>query len=90
MRPCVNVEGQRAQEKAMPVIVDGQQYYYLNEVAKTLHVHPSTLHRWFRTGEVREVARDRHGWRIFTEDDIAVLRLFITQTSPGEGDIHGA
>lgn len=40
------------------------------EAAKRAGVHKDTLLRWLRRGLVREPARDRHGWRHFTEEEV--------------------
>lgn len=40
------------------------------ETAKRAGVHKDTLLRWLRRGLVREPARDRHGWRYFTEEEV--------------------
>lgn len=41
--------------------------YSTAEIAKMAGVHRDTLLRWLRQGLIQEPARDRHGWRIFTE-----------------------
>lgn len=38
--------------------------------AKRAGVHKDTLLRWLRRGLVHEPARDRHGWRYFTEEEV--------------------
>lgn len=44
------------------------------EAAKELGVSRNTLLRWFREGRISEVARDRNGWRIFSQEDLASIR----------------
>jgi excisionase family DNA binding protein len=70
----------------MPIIIGGKVYYRIQEVAEVLGVHRSTLHRWFREGSVTEVARDRRGWRIFSEEDIEALRQFAEQIRDAKDD----
>lgn len=41
------------------------------EVARQAGVHKDTLLRWLRAGVVREPARDRHGWRVFSPTEAA-------------------
>ncbi len=48
--------------------------YQANEAARRIGCSRSTLLRWFREGKVADVARDRRGWRIFTEEDISRIR----------------
>lgn len=44
--------------------------YRTDEAARRIGCSRSTLLRWFREGRVADVARDRRGWRVFTEEDI--------------------
>lgn len=53
-----------------------KQYYRTNEAARLIGVSRPTLLRWFRERRVADVARDRRGWRRFTEEDIRRLREF--------------
>jgi len=47
-------------------------------------VAPITLKRWLLDGKVAEVARDRNGWRIFSQSDIARIRRYaVTLRRPG-------
>ena len=57
--------------------MDDKRYYSTNEAAKALNVSKSTLLRWFRHGEIKDVRRDRRGWRQFTMDDIEAIRQYI-------------
>jgi DNA (cytosine-5)-methyltransferase 1 len=50
--------------------------YRLTDAAKRIGVAPITLKRWLISGRVSEVARDRNGWRIFTDADIERIRQF--------------
>ncbi len=43
------------------------QSYTTQEIAENAGVHKDTLLRWLREGKVSEPARDRNGWRIFSE-----------------------
>ena len=43
-------------------------YYSASEVAKKAGVHRLTLLRWIREGKLTDAARDRNGWRIFSEE----------------------
>ena len=57
----------------MAVKIGDQQYFQIQEVAQKLGVSRQTLQRWFREGKVKDVARDRRGWRVFTQTDIERL-----------------
>jgi predicted site-specific integrase-resolvase len=52
---------------------------HITEAAKAIGVSPATLKRWFRTARVRDVARDRNGYRIFDDADIERLRRYANQ-----------
>ena len=45
--------------------------YQTKEAARRIGCSRSTLLRWFREDKVADVARDRRGWRVFTEEDIS-------------------
>jgi DNA (cytosine-5)-methyltransferase 1 len=50
--------------------------YTLKEAATRVGVAPITLKRWLLNGKVDEVARDRNGWRTFSDADIARIRHY--------------
>ena len=52
---------------------------YIKEASKAIGVSAATLKRWFRSAKVREVARDRNGYRVFEPEDIRRLRAFANQ-----------
>ena len=52
---------------------------YISEAAKAIGVSTATLKRWFRTAKVRDVARDRNGYRIFESQEIERLRAYVNQ-----------
>ena len=52
---------------------------YISDAAKAVGVSIATLKRWFRNARVRDVARDRNGYRVFEPDDIERLRAFVNQ-----------
>jgi len=52
---------------------------YITEAAKAIGVSSATLKRWFRSEKVRDVARDRNGYRIFDDADIERLRRYANQ-----------
>jgi DNA-binding transcriptional MerR regulator len=52
--------------------------YNLREAAKQIGVSPITLRRWLLRRKVKEVARDRNGWRVFTRADVRRIKNFAT------------
>jgi DNA-binding transcriptional MerR regulator len=54
----------------------------LAQAAKKIGVSPITLRRWLLTNKVEEVGRDRNGWRIFSDDDVARIKAYATRTTP--------
>jgi len=59
----------------MPVRVNSQTYYRTAEVYRMVGISRTTLFRWLKEGILREAQRrDRRGWRLFTEDEIDVLK----------------
>ena len=53
-----------------------QEHYNLREAAKQIGIAPITLRRWLLGRKVKEVARDRNGWRVFTQSDVRRIRKF--------------
>jgi len=52
---------------------------YIADAARAIGVSPATLKRWFRSARVRDVARDRNGYRVFEPEDINRLRAYANQ-----------
>jgi len=52
---------------------------YISQAAEAIGVSPATLKRWFRGAKVRDVARDRNGYRVFEPEDIERLRAYANQ-----------
>lgn len=56
--------------------------YFTAEVARKAEIHKDTLLRWLRKGLVPEPMRNRHGWRVFTEEEMRkVITLAQTENS---------
>lgn len=64
------------------VLYIDMRYLYIKEAAKEIGVHPVTLKRWFTSGKVVDVAKDRNGWRIFSEEDIQRIKAYKDQIQP--------
>jgi hypothetical protein len=62
-------------EKVMPVKIKGRIYYRTAEVYRLLGISRATLFRWLKGNVVEEAGqRDRRGWRLFTEKEIATIK----------------
>jgi hypothetical protein len=66
------------------------------DVANRAGVHRDTLLRWLRHGLIPEPARDRHGWRVFSEQEASPVVEFARRTDnpsaerAASGDPHVA
>jgi predicted site-specific integrase-resolvase len=59
----------------MPVTVNGQTYYRTAEVYRMIGISRNTLYRWLQRGVLGEFERrDRRGWRLFTKDEVDILK----------------
>ena len=59
----------------MPISLKGETYYRTAEACRIAGTSKNTFLRWVREGLFADVEhRDRRGWRLFTEDDVARLR----------------
>ncbi len=56
--------------------------YSCSEAAGLLGVSRNTLLRWFREGRISAVARDRRGWRSFSEADLERIRRELGAPTP--------
>lgn len=54
----------------------------LRDAASSIGVSAITLRRWLLSGKVREVSRDRNGWRVFSLKDVDRIRRFATLMKP--------
>lgn len=46
----------------------------VNEVARELGISEAWLRRAEQSGRIPKAQRDLNGWRVYTEDDIVILR----------------
>ena len=65
----------------MPVNINGQTYFRTAEVCTRAGISRSTLFRWLKEGVIREMTRDRRGWRIFSESDLTKLKAEVKRTN---------
>jgi predicted site-specific integrase-resolvase len=59
----------------MSIEIGGHVYYRTAEVCGMAGISKNTYLRWVREGVFKDVGhRDRRGWRLFTEEDLARLK----------------
>jgi len=59
----------------MTVNLDGKNYYRTAEVCRRVGISRTTLFRWLKEGALgKAVHRDRRGWRLFTEEEVDILK----------------
>ena len=64
----------------MAIKINGQMYYRTLEACQKAGVSRATLFRWLKAGVLADVMpRDRKGWRLFTENDIDIIRSEATR-----------
>jgi predicted site-specific integrase-resolvase len=64
--------------------IDGHRYYGTAEACSVAGISKDTLLRWVRTGQFEDVKfRDRHGWRLFTDDDLSRLKAKVNHLYVG-------
>ena len=54
--------------------INGQVYYETAEVCRQVGISRPTLSRWLKRKIITRLHRDRRGWRLFTEDDLRIIR----------------
>lgn len=59
----------------MTLTLKGIKYFRTAEVCEMAGISRTTLFRWLKSDLLGEsVARDRRGWRLFTEQEVAQLK----------------
>jgi len=59
----------------MPLTSGGVTYYRTTETAHSVGISRSTLLRWLSQQRIElPVRRDRNGWRVFTDEDVEIIR----------------
>ncbi|MFC2024686.1 MerR family transcriptional regulator [Chloroflexota bacterium] len=58
----------------MPITINGKVYYRTAEVCGILGISRNTLFRWLEQRVVKYEYRDFRGWRLFTEDQIDIMK----------------
>jgi excisionase family DNA binding protein len=60
--------------RSMAIEINSQKYYRTSEACQKTGISRATLFRWLKAGLLKKSYRDRRGWRLFTEDDLAEIR----------------
>ena len=59
----------------MPVRINGVTYFRTREACEMAGISRATFFRWLKEGIIEDVkAKDRRGWRLFTQEDVDKLR----------------
>jgi DNA-binding transcriptional MerR regulator len=58
----------------MSIEIEGKRYYNTSEACRQAGVSRATLFRWLKNGLLQKRYRDRRGWRLFAEEDLATIR----------------
>ena len=58
----------------MSIEINGKTYYRTAEVCAKAGISRATLFRWLKAGVLKKTYRDRRGWRMFTENDLDLMR----------------
>ena len=66
----------------MPVVINDQTYYRTAEVCRAVGISRNTLYRWLKEGIFSDVEyRDWRGWRLFTPDQMDIMRVRTSQVT---------
>lgn len=69
-------------------MIDRDYIYTTEQVAKLFQVHPQTVKRWLRAGELRgALLADRTGWRVLGSDLQAFWDARLNDTKEVETDL---
>jgi excisionase family DNA binding protein len=58
----------------MSIAIQGKTFYRTAEACKKTGISRATLFRWLKSGILEKYYKDRRGWRMFTEEDLAKIR----------------
>ena len=64
----------------MPITLNSKTYYWTAEACYLAGTSKNTFLRWVREGRVSDTeCRDRRGWRLFSEDELEILRAEVNR-----------
>jgi len=68
----------------MPKEIKNQLFYSATETCESTGISKATLQRWIQKGVLNQIRRDRRGFRLFTENDLSVLKVEIERITVEE------
>lgn len=64
----------------MGVEINGNTYYRTAEACQMAGITKNTYLRWVAAGNISDVSvRDRRGWRLFSEEELAMLKTEVNR-----------
>lgn len=67
----------------MSITIEQQKYYRTKEACLKAGISKATFHRWIKQGIIKDnFAKDRRGWRLFSEADIEKIRMEVFKLNP--------
>ena len=64
----------------MPIKLNGETYFWTAEACQAAGTSKNTFLRWVKEGRFPDIERwDRRGWRLFTEDDLNMLKAEVNK-----------
>ena len=67
----------------MSMIIEQKKYYRTKEACLKAGISKATFHRWIKQGVIKDdFPKDRRGWRLFSEADIADIKREVYKLSP--------
>ncbi len=64
----------------MPIILNSITYYTTVEACRVAGISKNTFLRWVKEKSFVDVAqRDRHGWRLFSQEDLGKLKAVVNK-----------
>jgi predicted site-specific integrase-resolvase len=67
----------------MSITIEQQKYYRTKEACLKAGISKATFHRWIKQGIIKDnFAKDRRGWRLFSESDIEKIRMEVFKLNP--------
>lgn len=67
-----------------------KKFYSTTEAGKKAGVSRDTILRWLRDHKIPEPARDRNGWRIFTEQEMRAIIRYANKVTPSPQKRQGS
>ena len=58
----------------MPTKINGQLLFSTTETCESVGISRATLTRWLQRGILKSIRRDRRGFKLFTEEDLQILK----------------